>query len=90
MRITCPFCGERDSREFTYRGDATLTRPPVEAGADAAVAYVYLRSNPAGMHREEWQHASGCRAWLVVTRDTRDHTITAVEPAAGADRGGGE
>ena len=88
MRITCPFCGERDSREFTYGGDATVARPAPEAGIDAAYAYVYLRANPAGVHDEEWQHTSGCRAWLVVTRDTRDHTISAVAPAAGADRGG--
>lgn len=89
MRITCPFCGERDVREFTYRGDATVTRPAAEAGTDAAFAYVYLRANPSGVHREEWQHASGCRAWLVVTRDTRDHAVTSVVPAAGADRGDG-
>ncbi len=37
--------------------------------------YVYLRDNPAGPHRELWQHVSGCRAWLVVTRDTRTHEI---------------
>ncbi|MEM1318228.1 MAG: sarcosine oxidase subunit delta, partial [Pseudomonadota bacterium] len=23
MRIICPICGERDSREFTYKGDAS-------------------------------------------------------------------
>ena len=86
MRIDCPFCGERDSREFTYLGDATVARPPAEAGMDAAFESVYLRRNPAGEHRESWQHTSGCRAWLVVTRDTRDHTISAVTPAAGAVR----
>ena len=40
--------------------------------------YVYLRDNPAGPHRELWYHGSGCRAWLVVTRDTRTHAILAV------------
>ncbi len=44
-------------------------------------AYVYLRDNPAGPHRELWQHVAGCRAWLVVTRDTRTHEVLRVEPA---------
>ena len=43
--------------------------------------YVYLRDNPAGTIRELWYHASGCRSWLVVTRDTRTHAIESVEPA---------
>ena len=87
MRIKCPFCGERDSREYTYLGDATLVRPPLSDGMEAALAHVYLRANPAGVHREHWQHASGCRSWLVVTRNTLDHSIDAVEAVAGADPG---
>lgn len=87
MRIRCPYCGERDSREFAYLGDAAARRPAPADGPDAAFAYVYLRANPAGPHRELWQHVQGCRAWLVVTRDTRDHAIAAVEPAAGAGVG---
>lgn len=87
MRITCPFCGERDSREYTYLGDATLLRPALSAGPEAAFAHVYLRTNPAGLHREHWQHTSGCRSWLVVTRNTLDHTIHTVEAVAGADPG---
>ena len=43
--------------------------------------YVYLRDNPAGAHRELWQHTGGCRAWLVVTRDTVTHAISFVEAA---------
>jgi sarcosine oxidase subunit delta len=88
MRIACPYCGERDVREFSYLGDAEVRRPPAEEGADAAFAYVYQRRNPAGPHRELWQHAYGCRAWIIVTRDTRDHAISAVEPAPGANLGG--
>lgn len=87
MRITCPFCGERDSREFTYLGDATVERPAEGSRAEVVFDYVYLRRNPAGPHSEHWQHSLGCRAWLVVDRDTRTHAITAVRPAAGADPG---
>lgn len=82
MRIPCPYCGSRDAAEFSYFGDATLQRPgPAgEPHADAAAMaamfeYVYLRDNPAGRHRDLWYHGSGCRSWLVVTRDTASHEI---------------
>ena len=88
MRIDCCHCGPRGNEEFTYLGDATVQRPPADPGRaldDGARArwhdYVYLRDNPAGPHRELWQHVSGCRAWLVVTRDVRTHAILQVEPA---------
>jgi sarcosine oxidase subunit delta len=80
MRIRCPYCGERSFEEFTYRGDATVTRPTsLEPEATQAwVDYVYFRDNPAGLHREHWYHGAGCHAWLVVTRDTRTHEIVDV------------
>jgi len=84
MRIPCPWCGSRDSGEFVYRGDAGLVRP---AGDDATamVDYAYLRANPAGLHDEHWYHAQGCRHWLVVTRNTLTHEISAARFAqAGA------
>jgi heterotetrameric sarcosine oxidase delta subunit len=82
MRIHCPHCGERDVQEFSYLGDATLVRPDgMSAEQDAFYDYVYLRDNPAGPHREYWYHASGCHAWLVVTRNTITHAITSAEPA---------
>ncbi|GLK78384.1 sarcosine oxidase subunit delta [Methylopila turkensis] len=93
MRIPCPYCGVRGLDEFAYLGDATLIRPdPAAPGAEAAFHdYVYLRDNPAGLHRELWQHASGCQSWLVVTRDTRTHAIGRVEVArdVAAARGSG-
>jgi methylglutamate dehydrogenase subunit B len=85
MRIQCPFCGERDASEFAYLGAADCERPDPQAPDAQArfVAAVYLRNNPAGPHGELWYHASGCRSWLRVTRDTRTHEILAVEfPAA--------
>ena len=82
MRIDCPCCGLRDNGEFSYLGDATLKRPrgldvPLEAMTD----YVYLRDNVAGLHKELWYHGMGCRAWLVVERDTRTHRIDKVSLA---------
>ena len=81
MRIPCPYCGDRDASEFTDLGDAGLKRPdPSAPNAERAFHdYVYLRDNPAGPHREFWHHVSGCRSWLVVTRDTRSHEILGAE-----------
>ena len=83
MRIPCPFCGPRDINEFAYHGDATLTRP--EPGdADTMYDYVYLRDNPAGMHKEHWYHSAGCHAWLTVTRNIATHEIIDATLAHGA------
>ena len=88
MRIPCPFCGERDLREFACLGDATVTRPdPAAANAEGLFFdYVYLRDNPAGAHRELWYHAQGCRSWLRVDRDTRTHHIAGASLASDVGR----
>ena len=81
MRIEGPHCGVHAAREFAYLGDATVKRPDASA-SDALVRfidYVYVRDNPAGLHRELWYHGAGCQAWLEVTRDTRTHAIAGVE-----------
>ncbi len=81
--IKCPWCGERAEMEFTYGGDGTLTRPAdPEAASDAEwTDYVYFRDNPRGPHEELWQHASGCRRWIKVRRNTLTHEILATGPA---------
>ena len=79
MLITCPYCGPRDLSEFTYQGDANRNRPdPASTDPAAWHAYVYERTNPAGDHREHWQHSGGCRVHLVVTRNTLTHEIKQV------------
>jgi sarcosine oxidase subunit delta len=83
MRIACPHCGERGLAEFSYLGDAMVTRPQ-DGGAAPTAAwtdYVYLRENETGQHDELWYHAAGCHAWLVVQRDLRSHEILAVRLA---------
>jgi methylglutamate dehydrogenase subunit B len=84
MRIVCPHCGERDVREFTYLGDATVTRPDplAEDQREAYVEYVFDRTNPAGPHKEYWYHGVGCQQWLVVLRDTRTHKVLGSDFAA--------
>lgn len=81
IRIQCPFCGERDHSEFTYGGDASVEYPPLDAPAEDWHAAVFLRENVRGMQAETWHHASGCRMWLVVERDTMTHEIRSVRPA---------
>lgn len=84
MLIPHPLLGLRDAQEFTYLGDARLIERPdgMAEGAEAVFAdYVYLRDNPAGVHRELWFHEQGDRSWLVVTRDTVTHEIISAELA---------
>jgi heterotetrameric sarcosine oxidase delta subunit len=75
LRIECPWCGPRNEDEFSYGGDATVTRPADDAAQDDWYDYVYTRNNPAGKHTEYWHHANGCRSWIVVERNTLTHEI---------------
>ena len=81
IRINCPFCGERDHSEFTYGGDATIEYPALDASMEQWCEAVFLRENIRGVQFETWHHASGCRAWLVVERDTMTHEIHSVRLA---------
>ena len=86
MRITCPLCGARDRREFTWQGDAVaLDRPAPDAGEAAWDDYVHLRENPAGRLRDLWYH-DPCGTWAVVERDTVTHAVFGATPAAEVTR----
>ena len=88
IRINCPFCGERDHSEFTYAGDATKLRPAHGiTDREVWLEYVYLRDNPKGPHQEYWQHAHGCRQWLIVERDTVTHEVKNVSFAKPSSSG---
>ncbi len=84
MLIDHPLLGLRDAAEFVYLGDAALLNRPDASSADALDSfhdYLHLRDNVAGEHRELWYHEQGDRSWLVITRNTLTHAITAVELA---------
>lgn len=84
MLIPHPLLGPRDASEFTYLGDASLMNRPdgMADGAEAAFCdYVFLRDNPAGVHRELWFHEHGDRSWLIVTRNTLTHEVLGAELA---------
>ena len=85
--IPCPWCGPRNENEFIYQGDARATRPadPPTVPDEEWAAYLYLRDNPRGWHREHWNHRYGCRQWFELERHTLDHTIA--DPAARAEAG---
>jgi len=76
LLIKCPWCGERAETEFTYGGDATISRPDPETATDTEwLDHIYLRDNPMGPHDELWQHTSGCRQFVKVRRNVRTHEI---------------
>lgn len=81
MLIPHPILGLRDAQEFTYLGDASLIDRPSPETPEAFPDYVFLRDNPAGVHRELWYHEQGDRSWLVVTRNTVTHEILGAELA---------
>ena len=91
--IRCPWCGERDISDFAYGGEAHTARPTKSEGmSDAEWSdYVFLRTNPKGVFAERWNHASGCRRWFNVLRNTatdeilRVYRIGVVRPDVPAD-----
>lgn len=84
MLIPCPYCGPRDVTEFSYGGDAGALEPPAGASEAESAAQVYLRDNPRGPHDELWQHSTGCRRWIAVTRNTLTHEVLGSRPARSA------
>jgi sarcosine oxidase, subunit delta len=80
LLIPCPWCGERDEAEFHCGGEAHIVRPrDPDALSDAEWSdYLYMRTNPKGIHRERWVHSLGCRRWFNVMRHTVTHRIMAV------------
>ena len=87
LLITCPWCGPRAESEFSCGGEAHIARPadPGAMSDEAWADYLFMRKNPRGAHREQWNHSGGCRRWFNVERDTVSYRINAVyrmgEPA---------
>jgi sarcosine oxidase subunit delta len=77
LLIPCPWC---DETEFHCGGEAHIPRPedPHKVDDERWAAYLFLRSNPKGLHRERWLHRHGCRRWFNVLRHTVTHEIVTV------------
>ncbi|QMW23068.1 sarcosine oxidase subunit delta [Sandaracinobacteroides saxicola] len=75
LLIVCPHCGPRDQTEFSHGGEAGRVRPanPEVLGDAEWTDYLFMRTNPKGVHKERWCHSAGCRKWFVTGRDTRSH-----------------
>lgn len=80
LQITCPWCGPRDESEFSYGGEAHIKQPqdPDALSDEEWADYLFMRKNPRGTHREQWNHAHGCRRWFNAIRDTVSYQISAV------------
>ena len=80
LLIDCPWCGPRDEQEFSCGGEAHIERPkaPEALSHEAWADYVFMRSNPKGVHYERWHHSNGCRRWFNAARSTVTHEILAV------------
>ncbi|MBS0528941.1 MAG: sarcosine oxidase subunit delta [Proteobacteria bacterium] len=72
LLIKCPFCGPRPELEFSYGGEAHIARPqdPMSLDDEAWTEYLYIRSNPRGVHAERWRHINGCGRFFNARRNT--------------------
>ena len=79
LQITCPHCGPRAQREFTYERtlDAIV---PLDLAPEQAMRVLYGRSNPRGLDDELWRHSFGCRQFITLRRHRVTHAIAAVTP----------
>lgn len=76
--IYCPYCEEhREEEEFHAKGQAHLSRPldPESCSDKEWGEYLYFRTNPRGLHQELWVHATGCRKFFNISRDTQSYEI---------------
>ncbi len=73
LLIDCPYCRQgRPEIEFSHAGEAHMERPAdPETASDAQwEAFLFHRTNPAGIHFERWYHIHGCGCYFNAVRDT--------------------
>jgi heterotetrameric sarcosine oxidase delta subunit len=78
LLIDLPLLRKRPEIEFSYGGQAHLARPQRPAALDdqAWADFLYMRSNPKGVHAERWRHLRGCARFFNALRDTTtDHFL---------------
>ena len=78
--LRCPYCREqRTEEELTYGGEADIARPDPNTASDTEwTDYLFMRTNPKGIHREQWCCSGGCGQWFKVARDTVTHEVTQI------------
>jgi sarcosine oxidase subunit delta len=83
LLIRCPFCGARPENEFSSGGEAHIARPADPSAVDDAAwtDFLYMRTNPKGVHAERWRHIHGCGRFFNCLRDTVSDRIVTTYPA---------
>ena len=73
LLIRCPYC-EQDlpELEFAYAGEAHIARPqdPSSVSDEEWRDFLFIRSNPRGVHVERWRHVNGCARFFNAARET--------------------
>ena len=77
LLIPCPHCGQRNSNEFTFNGEA-VPRPEPDPDPATWRRYLYMKTNAAGWQEERWFHVSGCRRFLMIERNQDTNEIRMV------------
>ncbi len=92
LLIRCPYCEmNRPEIEFRYAGEAHIVRAqqPSDLSDEAWAEYLYMRTNPKGLHYERWRHIHGCARFFNAVRHTVSDrilmTYRADEPRPSAD-----
>jgi sarcosine oxidase, subunit delta len=80
LLIDCPFCGARPEIEFHNRGEAHVARPndPSSVSDEDWAEFLYMRTNPKGVHAERWRHTHGCGRFFNALRDTVSDKFLAI------------
>jgi len=73
LLIRCPYSGEfYPEIEFAYAGEAHIIRPdrPLELSDEDWRNFLFIRTNPRGLHFERWRHIHGSGRFFNAVRDT--------------------
>ena len=73
LLIYCPYCEmDRPEIEFRHGGEAHIARPldPSSLSDAEWAEFLFMRSNPKGLHAERWRHIHGCGRFFNSVRDT--------------------
>ncbi len=73
LLIECPYCKMKlPELEFSYAGEAHIARPekPSDYTDEEWEGFLFVRSNPRGLHFERWRHINGCGRFFNAVRDT--------------------
>ena len=82
--INCPYCDDAlPELEFAYAGEAHIARPadPSKLSDEEWRDFLFIRSNPRGLHAERWRHIHGCGRFFNALRDTVSDRFLTTYPA---------